>query len=101
MCFESLLRQTYQNFEIIVCDDNSSDNSLEILRSWAKKDKRIRVIHSETSLKASGARNRCLEEAKGEFVAIQDIDDYSVSGLNKELTCINIYNTIEGIIYTG
>lgn len=77
LCFESLLKQTYQNIEIIVCDDNSSDNSLELLHNWAKKDKRIRVIHSETSLKASGARNRCLEEAKGEFVAIQDIDDYS------------------------
>ncbi len=77
LCFDALLKQTHQNFEIIVCDDNSSDNSLAKLRSWEKKDNRICVIHNETSLKASGARNRCLEKAKGEYIAIQDIDDYS------------------------
>ena len=78
-CMRSLVCQTYQNIEILVCDDASTDKSLYFLRQWEKKDNRIKVLHNEKNLNIAATRNRCLKEAKGLFVAIQDIDDVSDS----------------------
>lgn len=77
LCFDALLKQTYQNFEIIVCDDASTDHSLKKLNEWARKDKRIKVLHNEKNMFASYTRNRCLQISKGEFCMIHDIDDTS------------------------
>jgi len=74
---KSLLRQTYQNFEIIICDDASKDNSASLLEYWSKKDSRIHILHNEKNLYAAAARNRCIEASQGDYLMIQDIDDYS------------------------
>lgn len=76
-CLEALLNQTYQNIEIIVCDDASKDHSLKMLEAWAEKDRRIKVLSNEKNLYAAATRNRCLQEAKGKYIAIQDVDDIS------------------------
>ena len=76
-CLESLIQQTYQNFEIVVCDDNSSDNSYRVLESYQRKDSRIILLKNEKNLYAAAARNKCIRNSKGKFILIQDVDDIS------------------------
>lgn len=74
-CLESLIHQTYTNLEIILVDDGSTDNSLEICQEYAKKDKRIKVIHKENG-GLSTARNAGLDVATGDYYSFVDSDDY-------------------------
>jgi glycosyltransferase involved in cell wall biosynthesis len=75
--FDSILKQTYTNWECIVVDDHSSDNSWEILESYSQKDSRIKIFkRPETRIKGvSTARNYAIELAEGEYVALLDSDD--------------------------
>lgn len=70
---ESVLNQTYKNFEFIIIDDCSTDNSLDIIRSY--DDKRIRILKNEKNLGITKSLNRGLAIAQGEFVARMDADD--------------------------
>lgn len=72
---ESILKQTYQNFEFIIIDDCSTDDSLSIIESYS--DKRIRIIKNEQNLGITKSLNKGLAIAKGEFVARMDADDIS------------------------
>ena len=73
----SILNQTLDDIEIICIDDESTDNSFNILKNFSKKDNRIRVFTQENQ--GSGkARNKGLSEVKGEYVAFLDSDDYIV-----------------------
>ena len=72
---QSIQAQTYPNFELIVVDDGSSDNSKDILLGMSDADERI-LVFSQKNKGAGPARNRGLEEAKGEYVAFLDSDDY-------------------------
>ena len=74
-CMESLVNQTYKKLEIILVDDGSPDNSGRICDEWAKKDKRIKVIHKENG-GVSSARNLGLEKATGDYIGFVDPDDY-------------------------
>lgn len=74
----SILNQTYKDIEFIICDDGSTDDTYYILEQICKSDSRIKLIKNSVNMRASGARNRCLKEAKGEFIAIMDADDYSL-----------------------
>lgn len=74
-CIESIINQTYQKLEIILIDDGSQDNSLEIALKYAKKDKRICVMAKENG-GLSDARNWGLRIAKGEYYSFIDGDDY-------------------------
>lgn len=76
-CVDSILNQTYTNFEIIMCDDCSSDNTLKKAYELAKKDCRIIVLENHENLKAAATRNKCIEHSTGKYVLIQDADDYS------------------------
>ena len=71
---ESVLQQTYSNFEIILVDDGSSDSSSKVCQLYVKKDPRVQLIIQPNG-GVSSARNRGLEEAKGEFIAFIDGDD--------------------------
>ena len=73
-CINSIFSQTYGDFEIIVVNDGSSDNTLDILNSLAKKDARLKVI-SQKNGGVSAARNTALKHAKGEFITYVDADD--------------------------
>lgn len=74
----SILDQTYQNIEFIICDDASTDDTWEQLQSWAQRDSRISLIRNTHNLGAGGARNCCLERAQGSYIAIMDADDISM-----------------------
>lgn len=73
-CINSILEQSFKDFELILVDDGSSDRSFEICESFAKKDNRVRAIHQPNS-GVSRARNRGLDEAKGEYIGFVDGDD--------------------------
>lgn len=74
-CIESIVSQTYQNLQIILVDDGSPDNCPAICDDWAKKDRRIVVIHKENGGQSS-ARNVGLDIARGEYVGFVDADDF-------------------------
>lgn len=73
-CIDSILAQTYENFELILVDDGSPDNSGKICDEYEEKDKRIKVIHKENG-GVSSARNTGLDNAKGEYITFIDSDD--------------------------
>src|SRR5690606_6348044 len=77
-CIQSILDQTYQNFELILVNDGSQDNSLSISERYAKKDDRIKVV-SQKNQGVSSARNRGIELAKAEYVTFIDSDDFIAS----------------------
>jgi glycosyltransferase involved in cell wall biosynthesis len=74
-CINSLLQQTYEDYEIILVDDGSPDNCPRICDEWVKKDKRIKVIHKQNG-GLSSARNCGIENAKGRFIIFPDPDDW-------------------------
>ncbi|WP_019156023.1 glycosyltransferase family 2 protein [Robertmurraya massiliosenegalensis] len=68
MCIDSVINQTYPNLEIIIINDGSNDNSLNIINQYSKKHPNIRVI-SQKNLGNSIARNRGIESADGEYIS--------------------------------
>ena len=74
-CIDSILNQTYQNFELICVDDGSTDNSLNILHEYASKDERIKIITQKNEY-AGVARNKGINIAKGEYLLFLDSDDF-------------------------
>jgi len=74
-CLNSVIGQTLKDIEIICVDDGSTDNSKEILREYAKKDKRIKIIEQENQY-AGVARNNGMKIAQGEYIHFLDSDDW-------------------------
>ena len=74
-CLESIKRQRYENLEILLVNDGSSDSSLEICRMYARLDPRIIVIDKENS-GVSGTRNLAIERASGKYLQFVDADDH-------------------------
>ncbi len=74
-CVESIVNQTYENLEIFLVDDGSPDNCPTMCDEWAKKDKRIRVIHQKNG-GLSCARNTGIEQATGDYISFVDSDDW-------------------------
>ena len=86
-CLSSAVNQTLHDIEIICIDDKSNDNSLEILKKYAKQDKRLKIIEKDFSSGAGDCRNRGLELAQGEYVLFIDSDDKI-----KTEACEELYN---------
>lgn len=76
VCINSVLKQTYQDFEIICIDDASTDSSLDILEYFAQKDSRVKVLKNDSRKGAGFSRNRGLEIAQGEYISFLDGDDW-------------------------
>ena len=74
-CIDSILAQTFTDFELLLIDDGSKDKSGEICDEYAKKDVRVKVFHKENG-GVSSARNIGLDNAKGELICFSDSDDY-------------------------
>src|SRR3989344_2456358 len=72
---ESVLKQTFQDFELLVVDDGSTDNTNEVVMEYASKDKRVFYISQENSGGASRPKNTGIKTARGEYIAILDSDD--------------------------
>ena len=83
---KSILKQTYKNFEFIIVDDASTDDSWKILRKFRKKDKRIKTYRFQEKVGVSQTVKYAIEKAKGKFLARMDADDSSYpQRLEKEL----------------
>ncbi|KPQ13227.1 MAG: Glycosyltransferases involved in cell wall biogenesis [Algoriphagus marincola HL-49] len=72
---QSVLNQTFKDWELILIDDKSSDNGLQILKKYEKLDPRIRLLENSKNKGAALTRNRGIEAAKGRFIAFLDSDD--------------------------
>lgn len=75
-CLDSAINQTYENTEIICINDCSPDNSIDILKEYSKKDKRIKIIDLKKNVRQGVARNKAMEIATGDFITFLDADDY-------------------------
>ena len=73
-CVDSILTQTFTDFEVLLIDDGSTDGSGKICDEYAKKDKRVRVFHKENG-GVSSARNLGLDNVRGRYVTFVDADD--------------------------
>lgn len=74
----SILNQTFTDFEFIICDDGSDDNTFEIVKDICKNDDRVVLLQNESNKGLAYVLNKCLEHAKGEYIARMDADDESV-----------------------
>lgn len=87
-CLDSIIKQKYNNLEIIIVNDGSTDNSQKICQEYVKKDKRIKLI-TQKNQGLSAARNTGIDNAHGKYISFVDSDDYL------DLEFINeLYNTI-------
>lgn len=85
-CIESIRVQTYSDWELLLVDDGSTDNSFSILKEYEKEDKRITAIHQKNA-GAGAARNRGLSAVSGEYVVFVDADDYIEKNYFELLSC--------------
>ena len=86
-CVDSIINQSYQNFELILVDDGSSDNSPKICDDYAAKDNRIVVIHKSNN-GVSAARKTGLDNASGDYIMYVDSDDWL--DINTMEKCLNV-----------
>jgi len=97
---DSILAQTFSDFELIYIDDCSTDNSLDIAKSYAKKDSRIIILENERNSGVANSRNKGFAQAKGQYVCPCDADDLWAA--NKlELQYGHIGKTGCELCYTG
>lgn len=76
-CIESIQKQTFTNFEFLICDDGSSTAAMELLDRYAERDTRIRLIRPGNKILLPQKLNACITEAQGEYIARMDDDDVS------------------------
>lgn len=89
----SVLNQSHVDFELIVCNDGSTDETRAIVEAMVKNDSRIRFIHCAVAEGAGAARNKCIDVSEGEYTAFLDADDIWCSDkLEKQLAYINDKN---------
>lgn len=74
---QSILNQTFTNFELLIIDDASTDRTLLLIRQYQKKDPRIRVTVNKTNLQIAGSLNKLIKLVRSEFIARMDADDIS------------------------
>lgn len=99
-CIESILAQTYTHFELLLLDDGSKDNSLEICNDYAKQDTRIKVF-SHSNMGVSATRNRGIEYAQGEYISFVDSDDWVKSSYLQVLYDALQPNLGRGLVIAG
>lgn len=91
-CLESVLNQTYTNLEIIVVNDCSTDNSINIVNEYSKKDNRIIIINNKENLGAGMSRKIGINASKGNYVVLIDADDYITKNYLYDLHQCSIKN---------
>ena len=78
LAIDSIIKQTYSNWELIICDDCSTDSTIDILEEYRVREGRIHILHNKTNQRLAAALNHCLKKAKGEYIARMDADDESL-----------------------
>lgn len=105
-CIDSILNQSFKNWELIVVDDFSTDNSLEILATYSEKDDRIRIIKNKNVIGVTKSRIKGIESSSSFFITTIDSDDYlqNEEKLSREIELIKKLNKNDGkypIVYSG
>lgn len=97
---ESVIKQTYKNWELIVVNDASTDDTEKIIKSYQERDKRIKLISLSENQGVASARNTAIQNAKGRYIAFLDADDYwEKEKLQKQIQILN--NSNVDISYTA
>jgi glycosyltransferase involved in cell wall biosynthesis len=100
-CYDSIINQTYNNWEVIILDDASTDNSVEVIKSIIGDDERFSLIQNDVNQGVGYTKKRCIEYAKGEWCIFLDPDDALTNDAVSELCSIvhNLENnkTVSGI----
>lgn len=92
---ESVLCQTYSDWELVIIDDGSSDHSKEIATKFSLRDQRITIVHNEQNLGIAKTRNRGIERVTGKYVAFLDSDDLWLPNKLEEQLAIMEKNNID------
>ena len=74
---ESILNQTYKNFEFLIVDDFSQDSTLDVLKHYEAKDRRVKIFTNKQNIGLTKSLNKLIFHSKGEYIARQDSDDFS------------------------
>jgi glycosyltransferase EpsE len=82
---DSISRQTFQDWECIICDDGSTDRTWKLLKNIENGNAKVTLLRNRENHGAAHARNRCIDVAKGDYIAIQDADDVSYPTRLEEL----------------
>ena len=91
----SIINQTYTNWELLITDDCSSDDTLKIIDFFQKKDNRIKLLRLDTNQGAGVARNNSIKDSKGKFIAFCDSDDqWKPDKLEKQIHFIKANNLV-------
>ena len=97
---ESILNQSYNNWELLITDDCSADSTWQILEEYAQKDQRIKIFKLSHNIGAGGARNHSIKNAKGRYIAFCDSDDlWKPAKLEKQLSFMKEKNC--GLSYSN
>ena len=92
---ESVLLQSYHNFELLIVDDKSTDSSIEIVTRYMKKDKRIKLFFLDVNSGTVKARNKAIQEAKGDLISFLDSDDmWLPDKLQRQIAFLNENNLV-------
>jgi len=98
---ETLLNQTYQNLEIIICDDCSTNGVFDYLMKNYSNNEKITIIRNDRNQGLASTSNRCLKYAKGQYIARQDDDDYSdLCRIEKQVSFLNKHSQFD-FVSTG
>ena len=98
---KSVLNQTFKDFEVIIVDDGSTDNTEEVINEFQKHNKRIKYIRHEKNKGAAAARNTGIKIAQGEYIAFQDSDDeWLPNKLEKQMEIFESAPAEIGVVYT-
>lgn len=96
----SVSSQTYQNLEILVVNDGSTDTTADIITSFAQKDKRV-ILLEQSNAGVAAARNLAIEKSRGEYIAPIDADDiWYPQNLEKQLDCLMKSESSVGVVYS-
>jgi len=98
---DSVLAQTYENFEVIVTDNRSSDTTMQILRARYGSDPRVRIFENETNIGLTENFNRALAHARGEFVVWLCADDWFLSNHLARLEEVFAHHPALDVVYTN
>lgn len=98
-CVQSLLNQKYKDFELILVNDCSTDNSLELCKHYEKQDNRVMVLSQEKNQGVSAARNHGLEHASGKYILFVDSDDFVAENYFETLDLLTANSSRELIVF--
>lgn len=102
-CVDSILKQSFRDYEVVLVNDASSDNSAAICKKLTERDKRVRVIHKKQNVGLSEARNTALRKVHGDYVTFVDADDFIGNDtLHELMTLLRVhpdYDILEYPVY--